>query len=212
MASRKELSGQKIGNATVIKPIHIDGKKKLYWLCKCDCGNEFISTSYQLNHNHTKACIDCINKERALEKTIHGKHKTRIYRIWESMNRRCVSTLNDLSGKYYHQKGIKVCEEWRNFQNFYNWSMSHGYEDNLTIDRIDSAKGYEPDNCRWATMKEQSRNKSNSIMVTIDNVTKNLADWCEIYNISYQLGRQRITRGMDPLTAFTTPPRKRGAI
>lgn len=208
MAIRKDFAGQKIGNVYVIGPLHQPGKKKLFWHCRCDCGNEFLSTSYQLSHNNTVACFDCIRKERADVKRTHGMYGTRIYRTWQGMLNRCASSGN--YGKYYHHKGITVCDEWKRFESFYEWAMASGYNDTLTIDRIDCSKGYFPENCRWASWKEQNRNKTNSIMVTIDDVTKNLSDWCEMYGISYQLARQRITRGVDPLKALTTPPTKGG--
>lgn len=210
MASRMDFSNKKVGNAFIVKSIHVANKKKLFWLCKCDCGNEFLSTSYQLSHNKTIACIDCINKERAEVKKKHGMHGTRIYHIWEGMHNRCSSKRNDLKDIYYRQKGITVCEEWNDFSVFYKWAIEEGYNDNLTIDRIDVTKGYCPGNCHWVTMKEQSRNKNNSLMITIDGVKRNLAEWCEIYNISYQLARQRITRGIEPIKALTEPSRKIG--
>ena len=66
MASRMDFSNKKVGNAFIVKSIHVANKKKLFWLCKCDCGNEFLSTSYQLSHNKTIACIDCINKDKVM--------------------------------------------------------------------------------------------------------------------------------------------------
>ena len=89
----------------------------------------------------------------------HHKHNTRIYRIWWGMVGRCEYP-NHISYKYYGARGIKVCEEWRtSFQAFYDWAMVNGYTDELTIDRIDNDKGYEPTNCRWITIQDQQKNK-----------------------------------------------------
>jgi hypothetical protein len=88
----------------------------------------------------------------------HGMSHTRIYRIWVDMRSRCRNP-NANYYSIYGGKGIKVCKEWEEFKNFYDWAISNGYTDSLTIDRIDNNKGYSPDNCRWATQQQQSMNK-----------------------------------------------------
>lgn len=93
----------------------------------------------------------------------HGKRNTRLYTIWDNMKRRCGS--KDATGyENYGGRGISVDDEWRNdFESFYNWAMDNGYNESLTIDRINNEKNYTPDNCRWATITEQSRNKRKRI-------------------------------------------------
>lgn len=89
----------------------------------------------------------------------HGQSQSRLYRIWANMKTRCTNP-NSTRFKDWGARGITVCEEWRNdFQAFYDWAMSNGYSDDLTIDRIDNGKGYCPENCRWATYSEQNLNK-----------------------------------------------------
>ena len=89
----------------------------------------------------------------------HEKANTRLYSIWRGVKLRCYCP-NHSSYKYYGAKGVEVCEEWRSsFVSFYEWAMLHGYRDDLTLDRVDPYGNYEPDNCRWATWKEQAQNK-----------------------------------------------------
>lgn len=134
-----------------------------------------------------------------------GRKNTRLYRIWENMKTRCY---NDHSAQYkdYGARGITVCDEWKdNFQAFYNWSISHGYADNLTIDRKDNNAGYSPDNCRWATMVEQCNNRRNNHIVTINGQGKTLREWSEQFNINYHTVQDRLKRGWNEIDALTTP-------
>ena len=97
----------------------------------------------------------------------------------------------------YGARGIIVCEEWHTFENFYNWAMQNGYSDELTIDRMDNDKNYEPSNCRWATVKEQANNRSTNVWVEIDGVTKNLTQWAEHIGVSDAVIRTRYYREGD---------------
>lgn len=130
----------------------------------------------------------------------------RLFSIWKELQKRCYNQ-NNLAYKYYKARGITVCDDWKNnFENFYNWSMNNGYNNNLSIDRIDVNGNYEPNNCRWITVKEQANNKRNNHYITINKETKTLIEWCEQYNIKYRAVRIRINQlKWDPLKALTTP-------
>ena len=95
----------------------------------------------------------------------HGMSDTRMYRLWEAMRTRC-NNRNSKSYKNYGGRGISICEEWNDFETFYSWAMSHGYMDDLTIDRIDCNRGYEPSNCRWIPRVDQALNRRNTIRLT----------------------------------------------
>lgn len=130
----------------------------------------------------------------------HGLSKTRIYRIWRLMKRRCYNQ-NSENYHRYGGRGIKVCDEWRNsFMNFYNWSMSNGYNDNLTLDRKDNDADYMPSNCRWATFKDQENNRGNfNIKITYDGKTQTLMQWAEELGIPFQTLRYRVVESKWPV-------------
>lgn len=155
-----DLTNRRFGKLTAIRPQRTN--TGLYgWLCRCDCGKEIVVRTTALTSGHTKSC-GCYAKhlrENGVPHTTHGNKHSRLYRIWCGMKSRCCNS-NVPFYKYYGGKGIAVCEEWQNdFQSFFGWSMANGYEDHLTIDRIDNDGNYEPSNCRWVSMTVQNRNK-----------------------------------------------------
>ena len=132
----------------------------------------------------------------------HGLSKTRLYKIHEDMIDRCYN-LNNKSYKYYGGRGIVVCDAWRNDKRaFFNWALSHGYNDNLSIDRIDINKGYSPNNCRWVTIAEQQRNKRNNYVLCYKNewlTVKQIAliegiKWSSAYNKYVYREKHRLPR------------------
>jgi len=124
----------------------------------------------------------------------HLKSHTNLYNAWLGIKRRCYNP-NDKSYSRWGGRGITVCDEWKNdFMSFYNWSIENGYEDGLTIDRIDNNGNYEPSNCRWASQKEQANNRRSNIDITIGNATKTLKEWCEIFELDYKMVNARYHR------------------
>ena len=160
MSKKLNLIGNQFGKLTVIKYAGTKNNRTA-WLCKCECGNYTTVIGKNLKNGNTKSC-GCLHVENARKLfTKHGKSHTRVYHIYSNILKRCTNTSNK-DYKYYGGRGIAVCDEWKdNFQAFYDWSMSNGYKDNLTIDRINNDGNYEPSNCRWTTMKQQARNKRN---------------------------------------------------
>ena len=125
-------------------------------------------------------------------KRTHGESKTRLYRVWAHMKGRC-NNPNDHGYKDYGGRGIKICDEWNNsYESFREWAIHNGYQEDLTIDRVNVNGNYEPNNCRWVTNLVQARNKRETIYVTCDGVTKTLSEWAEELGVSYYTLHKRI--------------------
>lgn len=111
--------------------------------------------------------------------------------------------------KNYGARGITVCDEWKNdFSSFYSWAIKNGYKPGLSIDRIDVNSGYSPDNCRWATNKEQSLNRTDNKYITYNGETKTIKEWSDKTGLAYSCLLWRVDNGWDADRALTTPSRK----
>lgn len=192
---KNDLTGKRFGRLTVIG-VDDNQSRKTYYICKCDCGNIKTIRADALVAGKTISC-GCRKKEQDeinLARNTHNKSDTRLYSIWLGIKSRC----NNIHNSRYHRyggRGIKVCDEWNNdFISFYEWSINNGYQDDLTIDRIDNDKGYEPSNCRWADMKTQCRNRETNINITIGKSTRTLTEWCEIFNLDTKMILARYNR------------------
>ncbi len=175
------MIGKRFGKLTVLSECETMKHK---YKCLCDCGNIKYISKYHLLDGHTKSC-GC---SRGIK---HGKHHTRLYRIYYKIKTRCYNKKHN-GYKNYGGRGVKICDAWlSDFMNFYNWAMSNGYQEGLTIDRIDIDGNYEPKNCRWVTMKQQNRNKRDTVNITINGVTKCLTDWCYILGLNYNTVQAR---------------------
>lgn len=181
MSKLKDLTNQKFGYLTALKIDTNPKNQRIKWICICECGNYTSVASYQLTSGKTLSC-GC--KKHESKNQTHGMRHTRIYSIWCDMKKRCYNH-NSKSYPNYGAKGIRICDEWlNNFEEFKNWSFNHGYSDNLTIDRIDNAKDYCPENCKWTTHAEQQRNRTNNVYLEHNGTKKTIAEWSRELNFN----------------------------
>lgn len=181
-----------------------DGKpKQRYFLCECECGKTKLVHGDGIRKQRIKSCgcwksiVDSKKAKSMGESNCkHGMFGTRIYRIWSGMIERCTNE-NSKDYKNYGARGIRVCERWLDFKNFYE-DNKEKYADNLTIDRIDVNGDYRKSNCRWVTMDEQAGNKRNTIYIEHQGKKLRLEEWSKITGISRGALYQRYVKGLTP--------------
>ena len=200
-----DLTGQYFGYWRVVERFISTEEKNTKWVCECKCGTRKVVSSVTLRNGTSKSC-GCMRTELLLERVqTHGKSKTRLYRIWAQMIQRTTNK-NKPDFYYYGGREIAVCKEWReSFEVFEKWAKENGYAENLTIDRKDNDKGYQPDNCRWVTMKEQNRNTRRTHYLTYNGQTKPLTDLADKMSIPRSVIDTRINKyGWSVEKALTT--------
>jgi hypothetical protein len=203
-----DLTGRRFDRALVVgrEPLVRGSGIRPKWVCRCDCGTIWSVVGSALKDGLTRSC-GCHRREIFIQRnTIHGHtlNHPRLHLTWRKMHDRCKNPRNR---KYpdYGGRGIQVCPEWEQFEEFLKWSESSGYDDTLTIDRRDNNSGYSPANCRWATALEQASNKRNNTYFTLHGVSKILPEWSREFGIDCGVVRSRIKVGWDLQRALTEP-------
>ena len=210
LSNANDISGQKFNMLTAVEYVGRRNKgNHPYWLCRCECGNEKVVSLPNLKSGAVKSC-GCLprikNSARMKEQNkTHGKSKTRLYNIYHQMKTRCYNPAHPFFYRY-GGRGISICNEWQEFEVFYAWAINNGYEDGLTIDRINNDGVYSPDNCRWVKMVDQTRNRGTNHHVTVGGETHCLSEWAEINDISYNTIMSRLRYGWDEERAVTVQP------
>lgn len=138
---------------------------------------------------------------------VHGLYYSPLYGVWTMMKQRCTNP-KCRSYKWYGAKGINVCSEWLDFKTFYDWAITNGYHNGLTIERIDVGDGYSPQNCKWIAPKEQANNRTSTHRLTYNGETHSLTEWSILLNIPRTTLSNRVRLGWSIERALTTPSRK----
>lgn len=184
-----DLTNQTFGKLKVVSRadnrVEPSGRSKVYWLCKCECGNEKEIESSSLRAGTSKSC-GCVGRGKIKNLNLsHNKYKTPEYRAYQKMKERCLNKNVDRY-KNYGGRGITICDSWlESFQNFYE-DMGERPSPEHSLDRKNVNGNYEKENCRWATKNQQDNNKVNTIYVQHNNETKSLSDWCRYYGLNYK--------------------------
>ena len=195
----EDLTGRRFGRLTVVGLAESTYAGR-YWLCKCECGNEINVQGSNLRSGNVTSC-KCYRKEmQSITQIKHNMCHTKLYKVYSGILNRC----KNKKWKYYHGKGITICNEWKNdFMAFYNWATLNGYKEGLSIDRIDNDGNYDPNNCKWSTVKEQQRNRSVNHVLEFQGENKCISEWAEILNIDKRTILSRIRAGWSIEEALT---------
>ena len=214
------LNGKIFGRLTVLR-MNTEGKRhsgSIGWICKCECGKIKSFSGSLLRRGRSKSC-GCMAKEllyahmlrnvreNRLNTTTHNMSFTGTYCTWASMVKRCVNS-NCKEFKNYGGRGIKVCESWRKFENFYE-DMGKKPE-GMSLDRVDNDGDYDKTNCRWATKIEQANNTRRNRMIVFNGETRTMAEWSRITGIKGSVIFRRLKRGWKPEDALTIPVKDMG--
>jgi hypothetical protein len=194
----------KYGRLSIIEEAGQDKHRKRLVKCRCDCGTEVVVNFRSLITGNTKSC-GCYHRE-VIEKVnvTHGMTYTPLYNTWRGMKERCLSSKN-INYKNYGARGITVCEEWMPFDGFMKWAQATGYKDGMTIERKDNNGNYEPDNCTWATMKEQNNHKRSNRVLSYNGRDLTVAQWSAETKISYRTILDRLNSGWTVENALSVP-------
>lgn len=199
--TRVDLNGQKFG---LLRPFEFLGGPSSTWRCQCSCGRTHEVASVCLRDGRSRSC-GCLKRIAGFIFRTFASERI----SWAAMLSRCQNTSHKNYAKY-GGRGITVCERWSGNHGFLAFLGDMGQKPTPahTIDRRDNTKGYEPDNCRWATPKEQAANRCNNTVATINGDTKTVPEWCRITGVPVHIAGERLRRGWTPQRALFTAPLK----
>lgn len=196
--------GQRFGRLVVIERATISGRGA-HWKCRCVCGGEVIVGAPNLTTGNTQSC-GCLKRETISRRaTTHGMKGTREYRAWQAMKNRCTLPSNRHWADY-GGRGIKVCERWLDSFETFLEDVGPAPSEKHSIDRFPDTNGnYEPGNVRWATQREQCRNKRNNVVLTRNGESMTVVEWAERLGVKPGYLYKRVRRGWSDAAVLETP-------
>lgn len=192
--------GKQFNMLSVIEPVHAN--KQWMWRVRCDCGEERIYVPHEVISGKVKSC-GCYRKSGKQTPRVHGESHTRLHDTWTGMNNRC--NPQNKNSERYGVRGIKVCEEWKDYTKFAEWARNNGFREDLTIERVDVNGDYCPDNCTWIPLSKQARNRRTTRWVEYQGRTMSLAEAAEIAGLLYKQVHARVKKGLDLERALSEP-------
>lgn len=207
MPRTHNLTGQRFGRLVARERIEGSDYKKdpSKWRCECDCGNITYVIAGDLKMGKTQSC-GCYKKYKDTKPIRkHGHNRTRLHRIWCGMKTRC-NNPHSKDYKDYGERGIRICDDWNEFLPFKHWAIINGYQDDLTIERLDVNKGYSSENCTWIPNSQQSLNTRQIIPLTFNGKTQTASEWAREANIRLTTLLCRLKRGWTVEQALTIKP------
>ena len=204
MAGARIVKGERFSKLVAVEMVYKtqkNGRKRSHWICRCDCGELTTVDSGNLRNSNTRWCNKCSLIKKGIEHTTHGQNKgnrpTKLYYTWQAIKRRI---FKEYDNRYtdYGGRGLDMSPEWAaSFEKFRD-DMGNPPTPKHQIDRTDNERGYWPDNCKWVSQTENSNNKRNNIVVTLNGVSKTLPDWCRELGLNYDRCSSRIKHGHKP--------------
>lgn len=216
MTKPLDITGQRFGRLVAVR--YVESRNGARWLCRCDCGNETVTSTRSMRYGSTKSC-GCGSIEQAAANAKLGRekravpypHARQLKDLYRNMRDRCENPRNK-RWDCYGQRGIKVCDAWsRGRREFYRWATEAGFKPGLQIDRIDVNGHYEPSNCRFVTPTVQANNTRRNVYITYAGKTQSLSSWARELGLTYRAIQHRVDSGWSMDRVATQPMRKRSA-
>lgn len=209
MTRRKAIvtPGDIYGRWTVVKEVDRDKHKRRMILCRCECGNEKVVPLTNLRYGESGSC-GCKKIEIFVKhNTKHGDSRTKLYKVWTSIKQRCLNQRCS-AFDWYGGRGINICDEWIDYDNFREWAMGSGYKYGLTIERKDVNGHYEPNNCEWIPQSKQSINTRSNRIIEFSGESKSMKEWADETGIKYDTLEGRLRRGWSVERSLIEPVQK----